>query len=303
MHSIRRLLAVLVTAVCVVGVLAAGAGPAHAAPSGYLLMKGTGSVYSANTIINQGGIPGGTARSFSYKVVNTGSTSQQFKVTLSPFAYPGTTAQVTSTLLLGSTVLPTPYYPVPVAPGKSVILTLQVKVAAGAPQGEYGAQLLLRDPETGSVLDSGSSDVNATYQTGNTSHDLFLKTGTQPYVGGSYGQQFETANALKVGVSASYLLRLQNNSGSPAAITLSSSAPFACAESFTAVVKQGTADVTAAVAAGTYSTGILGPGARKDLKLTVKMVAPSACTGLYFTFTSSSPSGSTAQSAHVVTGA
>jgi hypothetical protein len=295
--STRRLFAGLVaTTVCAVATIVAAA-PAYAAPSGYLLMKGTGSVYTANPIINLGGIPGGTAKTFGYKIVNTGPTSQQFKVTVTDYG-----AGMTTTLLLGSTVLPKPYYTAPIAPGGSVVLNLKIQLAAGLPQGEYSASLGLVDPETNATLDSGMADVNATYQTGNTAHDLFVKNGTQPFVGGSVSYQYETAGALKVGNTATYVLRMQNNTGSPAAINLKSYSN-GCGAAFSVVVKQGTLDVTAAVAAGTYSTGILAPGAKKELKVLIKLVSATTCTSDYFSYTASGPSGSSVEYAHVVVAA
>ena len=296
--STRRLFAgIVATAVCTVATIVASVAPAYAAPSGYLLMKGTGSVYTANSIVNQGGVPG-TARSFAFKIVNTGSTSQQFKVAVASSGPGG----MTSSLLLGSAVLPTPYYTAPLAPGASLVLTLKVSVAAGAPQGQYTATVYLNDPETNSFLDYAIADVNATYQTGNTGHDLFLKTGTQPFVGGSFSPQYETASTLKVGTTALFTLRLQNNSGSPGAITLQGN-PNSCGSAFTVVVKQGTTSVTAAVAAGTYSTGVLAPGAKKELKVSIKLVSATTCTADYFTYWSTGPGGSSYESAHVVTAA
>jgi hypothetical protein len=294
----RLIAALLATVLCAVAALVAAAAPANAAASGYLLMKGTGSVYTANPIVNQGGIPGGDPKSFAFKIVNNGSTRQQFKVTVSNYI-PGS---MTSSLLLGSTALPTPYYTAPLAPGASLVLTLKVSVVAGAPQGEYSAALTLNDPETGTQLDIATADVNATYQTGNTGHDLFLKTGTQPFVGGSYGPQFETATTLKVGTTALFTLRLQNNSGSPGAITLQSFGN-SCGAAFSAVVKVGTTNVTAAVAAGTYSTGVLAPGAKKELKVSIKLVSATTCTADYFLYQSTGPGGSSFEYAHVVTAA
>jgi hypothetical protein len=293
--STRRLLAGLAaTAVCTVATIVAGVAPAQAAASGYILTRGTGSLYSSNDIVNQGGIPGGSARTFSYKLANTGSTSQQFKVTTTLYG-----TGVSSTLLLGSTVLPAPYYTAPIAPGKTLVLTLKVQVAGGVPQGEYQAYLTMRDPETNGILDSAVADVNATYQTGNTNHDLFLKTGTQPFVGGSVGQ-FETANAIKAGSTATFVLRLQNNSGTPGAITLSDVPNFSCPSSFAVVVKQGSTNVTAAVEAGTYSTGILAPGAKKELKVTVKLLTATSCTGAYYGYTASGSGTPISQYAHVI---
>lgn len=299
MHvNTRRLLAGFVaTAVCAVGTVVGAAAPAHAAASGYLLAKGTGSLYTANDFINLGAVPGGDARTFTFKIVNTGSTSQQFKVTA-----PTSSSGITRTLLQGSSPLPLPYYTAPVAAGGSLTLKLKVQLAAGLPQGEYVTYVELRDPETNAVRDSFVADLNATYQTGNTNHDLFLKTGTQPYVGGSVGQ-YESAAAIKPGSTATFRLRLQNNSGSPTAIGLRSNPPGGCASSYTVTVKRGTTNVTSAVDAGTYSTGILAPGATTELKVTMKLLTPVGCTSNYFGYVASTPSGFVTQYAHVLVAA
>lgn len=291
----RLLVAIATAAIATVTTLTATTAPAHAAASGYLLIKGTGSVYTANDIVNLGVTPGST-KSWGLKVVNTGGTPQQFKITLS-----GSQPQMASALFVGSTRVPVPYYTAPIAPGRSLALTLKISVNQGAPAAEYAANVVLRDPETNGIIDSATGDANATYQTGNTRNDIFVKTGSQPYVGGST-TQFTTATALKPGNTATFALRLKNNGGTPAAITLNDVANPSCAASFLVVVKQGTTNVTAAVMAGTYSTGILAPGARKDLKLTVKLVAATPCTAAYFGFTASGADASHTSYAHVVAG-
>jgi hypothetical protein len=194
-----------------------------------------------------------------------------------------------------------PYYTAPLAPGKSLALTLKLSVPQGAPQAEYLASLVLRDPETNGVIDAATADANATYQTGNTRNDLFVKTGSQPYVGGSVGQ-FTTATALKPGNTATFALRLKNDGGTPSTITLDGQPNFNCPSNFLVTIKQGTADVTAAVMNGTYSSGVLAPGARVDLKLTVKLLTAAPCTAAYFGFNASGPDGTEGSFAHVVTG-
>jgi hypothetical protein len=76
-----------------------------------------------------------------------------------------------------------------------------------------------------------------------------------------------------------------------------------CPEDFTTVVKQGLMNVTAAVSAGTYSTGVLAPGAKKDVKVLIKLVRATTCTEVYFYFATSSATGSSGVAAHVVTAA
>lgn len=293
--SFRRLFAVLLaTALSAAGALAVTASPAHAAVSGDLLAKGSGSVYSQSSVVNQGVVPGAAPRSWSFKIVNTGNTAEQFKVVKTAF-----TAGSTATLYKGSTVLPNRYFTAPIAPGGSLILTLKVGVAAGSPQGEYFGQVELRDPDTNAILDAIYADANATYQKGTTRNDLFVKSGAQPYVGGSVNQ-YTSSNALKPGNSTTFLLRLQNNGATGASSTLSGLNFMACESDFAFTVKLGTADVTAAVRAGTYSTGPLAPGARKDLKLWVKLLRPTTCTASYFALSVNGPDGLRHQNAHVL---
>lgn len=292
--SLRRLFVVLVTTVLgAVATVAVSTAPAHAAVSGDLLAKGSGSVYSQSSVVNQGVVPGAAPRSWSFKIVNTGTQAEQFKVVKGAFS-----TGATATLYRGSTVLPNRYFTTPIAPGGSLVLTLKVSVVAGMPQGDYYGLVELRDPDTNVLLDSIYADANATYQTGNTQHDLFVKSGTQPYVGGSF-MQYTSSNALKPGNSATFLLRVQNNGPTGAAISLSGPT-MGCSTDFAWTVKQGTKDVTAAVLNGTYSTGPLAPGGRRDLKLWVKLLNPSSCTASYFRLAASGVDGSVAQNAHVL---
>ena len=297
---VRRLLAVLAAAaLSTVATLAAAPPPAHAAASGVLLMKGTGSVYTDFEGVNLGIIPGNGTKSFSFKVVNTGATNQQFLV-VTELVTSGT--GYSATLFSGYKAVQSPFVTAPIRPGGSAVLTLKIAVNAGEPPGEYIAGVQLRDPVTEDVLDDAFADANATYQTGNTQHDLFLKTGSQPFVGGSE-PQFETASTIRVGNTATFLLRLKNNGSTPATMTVQGSPPIFCdPSSFVVTVKQGFANVTAAVAAGTYSTGSLNPGAKKELKVTIKLVSEAGCVSPadYFFFQATGPDGSIGSAAHVV---
>ena len=288
----RPLAAVAATAVSAVATVLLTAVPAHAAPAGDLLLK-SGSLYTENSIVNQGVVPGAAAKSFSFKIVNNGTDEQQYKV-VGPSGDP----QMSATMFLGSKALRSTYYTAPVAPGSSITLTLKLALAVGTPQGEHFATVTLRDPDTNNYLDSATIDANATYQAGNTSHDLFVKTGSQPYAGGSYGPQFETAAALKVGSSATFALRVQNNGTTAAAIALHGYANFSCPTAYSVTLKQGTKDITGPVYANTYSTPVLAPGAKVDLKLTIKSTA--TCLADYFEFEATGPDGSVYEYAHVV---
>lgn len=291
----RTLFAVITAALGTAATIVGAAAPAHAASSGYLLFKGTGSVYSANDTINLGITPG-TSKTWSVKVVNTGSASQQFKLNLTQD--PNTPA----TLLVGSTAVHTPYYTAPVPAGGSLALSIKVQVPLGTPTADYYSSLSLRDPDDGTFLDSVTVVANATTQTGSKSNDLFVKTGSQPFVGGSVAE-YTTASALKPGNTATFTLRLRNDGGAPTAISLDDSFFNGCASNFAVAIKQGTHDVTAAVISGGFSTGVLSPGQHVDLKLTVKLLSATACTSAYYGFDASDGVDPVTFSyAHVVTG-
>ena len=183
-------------------------------------------------------------------------------------------------------------------------LKVKVTLAAGTAQGEYTGNLTLRDPVSNAGLDGVIFDANATNQTGTKRNDLFLKAGSQPFVGGSFTPQFETANAIKVGNTATYTLRLKNDGAAPAAIGLDDTGTFGCGSpsNFTLTIKQGTQNVTAAVLAGSYNTGTLAPGAKKELKVMVKLVSATTCENIYHGFTASGPDGPISQYAHTIVG-
>lgn len=298
--STRRVIAAIGTAtIAGAATLAFGVAPAHAAPSGYLLMKGTGSVYTKNPLVNLGVIPGGPAKTFYFKIVNTATTAENFKVNVLT-----NSSELSSTLYKGSTAVPDEYVTPAIAPGKTLALKLKVTLPAGTPQGEYTADVALSNPLTSAFIDSARVDANATNQTGTKRNDLFLKTGSQPFVGGSFSPQFETANAIRVGNTATFTLRLKNDGATPAAIGLADVPNNACPSNYSLTVKQGTQNVTAAVLAGSYNTGTLAPGAKKDLKASIKLLStpPASCLQAFYGFTASGPDGIIQQFAHVVIG-
>lgn len=301
MTSARRITAAIgTTTIAAVATLAFGVQPANAAASGYLLSKGIGSIYSKSDVVAIGVIPGGTAKTTYYKIVNTASTAETFKVTLGTFG-----AGLTATLYNGFKAVPNVYTTPAIAPGKTLSLKVKMTLAAGTPQGPPSsttALLELHDPVSNVELDESAAWANATNQTGTTRNDLFLKTGAQPFVGGSFGPQIETSNAIKVGSTATFVLRLKNDGATPAAISLARQSNVLCPSNFSTTVKQGTQDVTAAVSTGSYTTGTLAPGAKKELKVLIKLVSATTCDYMYEGFTASGPDGSITQLAHVIVG-
>jgi hypothetical protein len=211
---------------------------------------------------------------------------------------------LTAKLYQGRTAVPDEYVTPAIGAGQSLALKVKVTLPAGTPQGAHAGRLVLRDPVSNVGLDTVFFTAHATDQTGTTHNDLFLKTGSQPLVGGSFSPQFETAKAVRVGNTATFTLRLKNDGSAPAAIGLRHSGTFPCADpsSFTLTVKQGTRNVTAAVLDGSYTTGPLSPGAKKDLKVRVELVSATTCEQINYGFVASGPDPSVTQWAHVIVG-
>jgi hypothetical protein len=296
---VRRAIAAIGTStIAVVATIAFAVPPAHAAASGHFLAKGTGSAYSLYNVVNLGVVPGGTTKTFYFKFVNTSSTAQNFRATMTTWGGAGLTA----TLYQGYKAVPAEFVTPTIAPGKTLAFKVKVKLASGTPQGTYQAYLAMRDPVTNVIIGDVYADVFATNQTGTTRHDLFLKTGSQPYVGGS-SPQFETASTLRVGNTATFVLRMKNDGATPAAISLTGGRNFYyCPSNFSITIKQGSQNVTAAVQAGSYSTGTLAPGAKKELKVSIKLLSATTCLTAYYAFTASGPDGDITQSGDVIVG-
>lgn len=301
MTPARRITAAIGTAtIAATATLAFGMPPANAAASGYLLSKGTGSIYSKSDVVALGMIPGGTAKTTYYKIVNTAPTAETFKVTMNAFG-----AGVTAQLYKGFTAVPNVYTTPAIAPGGTLSLKIKITLADGTPQGPPSSSavlLELHDPVSNVEIDESVVWANATNQTGTKRNDLFLKTGSQPYVGGSFSPQIESASAIRVGSTATFVLRLKNDGAAPAAIGLDDVPNVACPSNFSMTVKLGTQNVTTAVENGSFTTGILAPGAKKELRVSIKLVSATTCDYMYVGFTASGPDGPITQYAHVMVG-
>jgi hypothetical protein len=284
---------ILATVVAGTAAIIGGIPPAQALPVGQLYSKGTGSLYARVDVISLGVIPGEGAKTWSYKVVNPGPTSQRFDVGLDNIS-----AGVTASLSVNGGLVSAPYSTPVLAPGASQVVTLKMRLAAGLPQGTYLARVTLSDPEFG-LLHSSWAAADATYQQGNTSHDLLMRTGTQPFVGGS-NTQYETASTLRTGTSATFVLRLQNSGPAPARIYAQLfKAGYFCPGKFSVAVRQGLSNVTSAVRDGSYSV-LLAPGGRKDLMMTVKLTGAPCADEDFFAVRATGPDGEVEQYAHVI---
>jgi len=272
----RACAALFVTILTSAATLAGTVTPAHAAASGTLLTKGTGTYYSKSAYVHLSAART-VVKTFSFKMVNTGSTSNRFTVTL------GASAPLSAKLYRGTTLIPSGTYTPGIAAGASLILNVKASVPAGTRQSSYFANLALTDPETGTLLRSAYAVLQvAAPAKGTRRNDLFVKTGSQPYIGGSASYQYLSSSAVRLGNTATFALRLKNDGTSAAAITLDGGRS-TCPQ-LTVTVKRGLTNITAAVRGGTWSTGRLAPGASKDLTVSIKLVAATSCAEGYTYF-------------------
>jgi hypothetical protein len=272
----RRLLAVLGI---VFLLLAAGlvSTPTFAAShSGRLQIKGPGSVYSGTYTYAAEAVGAGSTDQFQLQVVNTGTEVAQYRIHV---LHDG--PQASSGLYTGSLALtplaagPDGYYTAPIAPGKTQSFTLKVVVAAGTPQASINNYVYLNATD-GTDLGwvTARTEIKApTY--GTTAIDLFAKQGSQAYVGGSVIGQITSSPATSVGGSAAYTVKLQNDGTVPGPISASISPR--SEDCTSVVVKDGTADVTAALLNGTYVTPTLAVHSARTLAVTIKRVGGASC--------------------------
>ncbi len=280
---------VLVLAAILVAIGFTVPSPAQAAStSGALAVRGPGSVYTGTshpsglddgnyTFVSQA-VGAGQTISYGIEVFNTGAETAQYKIKLEDIGGP---ARKTD-LLAGSLVLttlsagPDGYVTNPIAPGKFQALTMKVTVPAGTPQ--TGLQTYVHLLSTsGAAIDTAwvITEIKAAAN-GTHKFDVFARQGSQPFVGGTAGDDFQvaTAPAQKVGVAATFNVKVQNNlpQASEAAVYL------LIDPNCTAVtVKDGSADVTAGITQGNYYiTTLVKPGGFHAFTVTMKKLNNSA---------------------------
>jgi hypothetical protein len=246
---------------------------------GRLQLKGTGSNFTGSGHVAALVVSAGGTATYSLKVVNTGADLAQYSLKVYSDQSAGLSVHSSSSDITALTSSYDGYVTAPIAAGKSVTYTVKVTAAPGTAQSTVrtfaGLSSVSADGSHYFQLDSEQmyTEVKAP-AAGTAADDLFVKGGSQPYVGGSVSGQTAAGPALKVGQSASYTLHLKNDGTAPGTIALhlDNPADLGCAAFYTTVIKDGSKIVTAAVLAGTYVTPTLKVGAAKDLTVTVKYV-------------------------------
>jgi hypothetical protein len=271
----RRLLAVLGIAFLLVTAGLVSSSSSAASHSGHLEFKGPGSAYTHGpTGLTAEAVGAGSTAAYEIRVVNTGTELGQFNLRVETYGLPSNANLYSGSLSLSPmSAGPDGYWTAPIKPGAYQALVLKVNIPAGSTQGTAFAQVQL-NASNGTLLEYNymRTEVKAP-SNGTLAYDLFAHQGSQPPVGGSVGGQGTASPALNIGQSGVYKVELQNDGPVPAviraAIVLSSSC-------LTMVVKDGTADVTAAVVANSYTTPVLAVHGSRTLTVTLKHVS-AAC--------------------------
>lgn len=255
---------------------------------GALAVRGTGSAYTGvshpwegaageATFVSLAVADGATA-SYGIQVWNTGTVQAQFRIQLEDA---GGTARKTE-LLAGSLIVsklaggPEGYYTAPLDPGKMQAFTLKVTVPAGTPHSTLRTTIHLR-ATNGSLFDDAwvYTEVKAPL-VGPHAVDVFARQGSQPFVGGTDTEEAQVASAppVKVGGSAVFNVKLQNNRPQSGYLAATLPADTTCAD---IVVKDGSVDVTASIVGGYYVTPPVKSGGIRNLTVTFTRKAAAGC--------------------------
>jgi hypothetical protein len=189
---------------------------------------------------------------------------------------------------------PDGYTTPPLAPGAAHAMTLKVTPNVESAQGISRVTVSLWATDR-IEIDRVYTQTNIKAPARATSAaELFVKQGSQPYVGGVFSGQVMTAPTITTTGTATYKVKLQNDSAASSAVGLvMDGGAGSCALEFPITVKDGSTDVTAAAKAGTYSV-TLAPAAARTLTVTVKYASHGfGCTSALWTAISFSGTGGT----------
>jgi hypothetical protein len=276
-HTIGPLLVCIAT---VLALLAVAPAAEAANTAGRLQVKGPGSVYAVNgATVSLATVPQ-TAVTYSVKVVNTGATTAQYNLKVFADSQLTVAASTGSLNLTSLAVGPDGYFTAPIAGGAAQTISFKLTPAAGTPQTSLITYVQLYATDGSTVLGQVilQTEIAAPASSG-SGYALYARNGSQKYVGGAVSDQLASAPVLKVGSTATYKVRLKNDSLAGTQIGFILTNASSCGAYYTTTVKAGTLNVTAAATSGSYVTPALAPGQFKELTVSIKYVAlaPPSC--------------------------
>ena len=269
-----------------------------------LLLKGPGASYTDAGGVALTAAAGGTS-SFGVRLSNAGPTAATYYVNLFSSSLPATAVLYSGSGLfltrMSDAGSPAPgYYPVTLLAGASRQMTVKVTLPKDSPQG-------LNQVSFG-VLNAAGEFINGALLTtnvkpparGSSAHEVYARSGTQPFIGGEVNSQFAMAPPIATGSAATFSVKLQNDSTLSTTIGLKVSSGF-CGSAFPVTVKDGTRDVTADTLAGTYRTPVaLAPGASRTLTVGARNMGSPSCASTAFQIQSLTPEGNEAHYEYLI---
>jgi hypothetical protein len=241
-----------------------------------LQIKGTGSVYTPGDAGNHYVIlpaSPGSAVSFAAKVVNTGTTTAQFKL----FGVGGGagatyTYSVAGVAANGLIDTNDGYFTPAIPAGKSVAITVKITLDKATPPTFASAVVFVEDSDGTTELDAGTFIAVRKAPSAATGPDqIFVKNGSGSYVGGPDQNVGISGPALAVGGSTTFTAHIVNGGSEPD--TIGVSIVDTCAN-YAIDVKAGSTEKTTAVLGGTYVTPTLAAGGHQDLTVKVTYLGP-----------------------------
>lgn len=254
--------------------------------TGALQIHAAGSIYTGggsfvSTIVAPGGV--GT---YSVLVTNTGSVAGQFNLRIAH-----TYINDPSTLIVkdGSVVITNQvtssdgYFTVPIAPHKSATYAVTLTAPKTATiYDEYFTAISLRDTRR-TEIDSVIAGQIIKSSTG-TSADMFVTGSGQQPVGGISDFVDVTDPTLNVGGTATYSIKLINNTTTVTPMIFGIQDGSSCSSYFVPTVKVGSTVITASALAGTYQTANLKKGQSVAITVTVKFLSIPPNGSCYFPY-------------------
>lgn len=262
--------------------------PAHAgtSPSGELLMRGTGVLYAgSNDDVTSVAAPGATA-TFGITVKNNGSVSSRYRVVFNnPEFVVGT---YTPTVSAGFNNVTTTAYSSAgyvtslLSPGQVTALRLQVPYPTAPSINDFIEGAITLAPVDLPVVATNAWRVNLAAKTGTENMDAYTSDPTSRAVRADGFTSQAVAQTVKAGATASYTVRLQNDTttATPLQIDLFTYPPGdrgfnQCTDSYAVVIKLGSHDITSAMRGDDgYITPSVAP--HQSLTLAVAITTPAS---------------------------
>jgi hypothetical protein len=276
---VRRALVPLLTLLVTAGVVGLTPVAQASSTSAKLEIKGPGSVYTvADEDQHFITLPAsaGSAVSFAAKVINTGTTTAQFKLYAGDTAGPGggtVVYTVGGTVANGLINQPSGFYTPAIAPGKSVAITIKMTLDKTTPQADVLSELEL-DSSDGTQIDRGEFDaILKAPSTASGPAQVFVRNGSAAYVGGPEDFYSSTGPSLAIGGSTTFTAHVVNGWTGPDVVDVTISDT---CTNYLISVKAGSTDVTSRVLGGTYSTPSIAVNGHLDLTVKVTYLGPRA---------------------------